>query len=72
MKFTNTKAQVKKVGVDAKAVGADVIKLIKDTGALALDTVKVPVAVGKDMSEAHKLWKEFRRAYRAEQEADKA
>ena len=72
MKFTNTKVQVKKVGVDAKAVGADLIKLIKDTGNLAIDTIKVPVAVSKDVSEAHKLWKEFRNAYRAEQEADKA
>jgi hypothetical protein len=69
MKFTNTKTQAKKVGVDAKTVGADIIKLIKDTGALAIDTVKVPVAVGKDVSEANRLWREYRKAYRAEQES---
>ena len=44
MKFTNTKAQVKEVGTDVKIIAKTSAKLVGDL-------LKVPVAVGKDISE---------------------
>ena len=61
MKFTNTKSQVKEVGTSAVEWG-------KATVNFAKAVVKVPVAVGKDVSAGAKLYAEFKREYRAKQE----
>ena len=60
MKFTNTKEQVKEVGTNAVAFGKAGYALVKSV-------VKVPVAVGKDVSvnakehsEMRKAWKEWK------------
>jgi hypothetical protein len=56
MKFTNTKAQVKEVGTNAVAFGKAGYALVKSI-------VKVPVAVGKDVSDNVKTAREARRLY---------
>lgn len=57
MKFTNTKSQVKEVGTSAVEWGKATFNLTKAV-------VKVPVAIGKDVSAEAKLWAEFRRQYK--------
>ena len=57
MKFTNTKAQVKEVGTNAKAFA-------KAGRALVKSVVKVPVAVGKDVSISAKEHSEMRKAWK--------
>ena len=57
MKFTNTKSQVKEVGTSAVEWG-------KSTGKLVKAIVKVPVAVGKDISVDTKKHAEMRKAWR--------
>ena len=56
MKFTNTKTQVKEVGTSAVTWGKATVKL-------ATSIVKVPVAVGKDVSTNVRTAREARKAY---------
>jgi hypothetical protein len=65
MKFTNTKSQVKEVGTSAVEWG-------KATWNLTKAVVKVPVAVGKDVSVASKAMREFRKAYIEARKAEEA
>lgn len=60
MKFTNTKSQLKEVGTSAVEWGKATVNLTKAV-------LKVPVAVGKDVSinakehsEMRKAWKEWK------------
>lgn len=57
MKFTHTQAQVKEVGSNAVAFS-------KATVALTKSVVKVPVALGRDISEDVKRHTEYRKAYK--------
>ena len=65
MKFTNTKSQVKEVGTNAVAFGKAGYKLVKSI-------VKVPVAVGKDVSAGAKLYAEVKRELKARQKPEEA
>lgn len=56
MKFTNTKSQVKEVGTSAVEWGKATVKF-------ATSIVKVPVAVGKDISSNVRTAREARKAY---------
>lgn len=57
MKFTNTKVQVKEVGTNAVAFGKAGCAFVKSI-------VKVPVAVGKDISVSAKQHAEEREAWK--------
>ena len=56
MKFTNTKSQVKEVGTSTVEWGKATVNLVKAV-------VKVPVAVGKDVSTHVQITREARKAY---------
>ena len=56
MKFVNTKSQVKEVGTSAVEWG-------KATANLTKAIIKVPVAVGKDISTHVQTTREARKAY---------
>ena len=56
MKFTNTKSQVKEVGTSTVEWGKATVNLVKAV-------VKVPVAVGKDVSSNVQTAREARKAY---------
>ena len=56
MKFVNTKSQVKEVGTSAVEWGKATINLTKAI-------IKVPVAVGKDVSTHVQTTREARKAY---------
>lgn len=56
MKFVNTKSQVKEVGTSAVEWGKATVNLTKAI-------IKVPVAVGKDVSTHVQTTREARKAY---------